>query len=234
MSRYLDPFLEMLVAERGVAQNTRVAYQRDLLDYSAFLSQQGRAPEKATARDISDYLSHIAKSGAKAATAARRLSALRQFHRFLFAEGVRGDDPTLTIDGPKRGRPLPKIMGEGEVDRLLAAAHAVAGVEGVRLACLVELLYATGLRVSELVTLPLAAVRRDEPFILVRGKGGKERLVPLSDPARARLADYRDQRAAFLRAGRSSPYLFPSRSKEGHLTRQRFGQMLKQLALGGA
>ncbi len=231
MSRYLDPFLEMLVAERGAAANTRAAYERDLRDYAHFLAARGQAPERAGAADISAYLSHLAAGGAASATAARRLSALRQFHRFLFAEGLRDDDPTVALDGPRRGRALPKLLSEPEVDRLLAAARERPGEEGVRLACLMELLYATGLRVSELVTMPRAALRREEPFLLVRGKGEKERLVPLSEPARDALLRYRDVRGAFLPGGKESPFLFPSRSKEGHLTRQRFGQMLKDLAI---
>lgn len=231
MSALAESFLEMLAAERGAAANTRAAYERDLRDYEAFLAARGVDASGARDRDVSAYLSHLAEGGAKPSTAARRLSALRQFHHFLQAEGVRGDDPTTAIDAPKRGRPLPKILSEEEVDRLLAAAQAQAGEEGVRLSCLLELLYATGLRVSELVTLPLAAVRREEPFLMVKGKGGRERLTPLSEPARAALAAYREVRDAFLPEGKESRYLFPSRSKEGHLTRQRFGQMLKELAL---
>jgi len=231
VSALAESFLEMLAAERGAAANTRAAYDRDLRDYEAFLAERGVDARTARDRDVSAYLSHLAAGGAKPATAARRLSALRQFHHFLHAEGIRADDPTTAIDAPKRGRPLPKILSEAEVDRLLAAAGAPSGPEGVRRACLLELLYATGLRVSELVTLPLAAVRRDEPFLMVKGKGGRERLTPLSEPARAALAAYRDVRAAYLPDGRESRYLFPSRSKEGHLTRQRFGQMLKELAL---
>jgi integrase/recombinase XerD len=231
VSALAESFLEMLAAERGAAVNTRAAYKRDLRDYEAFLDARGTDAVGAGDRDVSAYLSHLAAGGAKPSTAARRLSALRQFHHFLHAEGVRADDPTTAIDAPKRGRPLPKILSEEDVDRLLAAAQAQPGDEGVRLACLMELLYATGLRVSELVTLPLAAVRREEPFLMVKGKGGRERLTPLSEPARAALADYREVRAAFLPDGGESRYLFPSRSKEGHLTRQRFGQLLKGLAL---
>ncbi|MEQ8602712.1 MAG: site-specific tyrosine recombinase XerD [Marivibrio sp.] len=231
MSALAESFLEMLAAERGAAANTRAAYERDLRDYEAFLAARGADARTAQDRDVSAYLSHLAAGGAKPSTAARRLSALRQFHHFLHAEGVRADDPTGAVDAPKRGRPLPKILSEEDVDRLLAAASAASGAEGARLSCLLELLYATGLRVSELVTLPLAAVRRDEPFLMVKGKGGRERLTPLSEPARAALADYRDARTAFLPNGRESRYLFPSRSKQGHLTRQRFGQLLKELAL---
>ncbi|MBP5859073.1 site-specific tyrosine recombinase XerD [Marivibrio halodurans] len=246
MSRYLDPFLEMLAAERGAAVNTIAAYRRDLSDYDRFLNGRGERAETASAASISAYLTHLAAEGASSATAARRLSALRQFHHFLLAEGLRNDDPTLTIDAPRRGRTLPKILSEAEVERLIETARAGttagghAGAEALRLHCLLELLYATGLRVSELVDLPRGALRREEPFLIVRGKGGKERLVPLSEPARAALSAYADARARFLPGGakgggttgaKESPYLFPSRSKEGHLTRQRFGTMLKALAL---
>lgn len=229
--RDVETFLEMIVAERGAAENTRAAYERDLTAYGAFLAGRGRNARSAQARDVSDFLSDLAAEGMKPTTAARKLSALRQFHRFLYAEGMADADPTADIDPPRKGRPLPKFMTEGDVDRLLEAAHAGKGAEGARTACLIELLYATGLRVSELVTLPLAATRRDEPVLTVRGKGGKERLVPLSEPARAAIRTYRPLRAAFLAEGAESPYLFPSRSKEGHLTRQRFGQMMKALAL---
>jgi integrase/recombinase XerD len=164
------------------------------------------------------------------------LSALRQFYRFLFAEGLRADDPTAKIDSPRQGRALPKILSEDEVGRLLAGAHAAPGVEGLRLAALLELLYATGLRVSELVSLPAGAVARDPRVLIVRGKGGKERMIPLSAPAREALGRYRAAlRAPARRAGRparghESKWLFPSRGRSGHLTRQRVAQRLKALA----
>lgn len=229
--RDVETFLEMIVAERGAAENTRAAYERDLTAYGAFLAARGKGARSARGQDVSDYLSDLAVQGMKPTTAARKLSALRQFHRFLYAEGIADGDPTADIDPPRKGRPLPKFLSESEVDQLLDAARALEGPEGARAICLLELLYATGLRVSELVTLPLAATRRDDPVLTVRGKGGKERLVPLSDPARAAIRVYRPLRAAFLPEGAESPYLFPSRSKEGHLTRQRFGQMMKALAL---
>ena len=159
---------------------------------------------------------------------------MRQFYRFLLSEGARADDPTAQLDAPRLGRPLPKILAEEEIDRLIAAAAAWPGEEGMRLRCLLEMLYATGLRVSELVGLPLAAAQRDPRFLLVRGKGGKERLVPLSPPARQALADYLTCRAAFVPQAsgtKTARWLFPSRGMTGHLTRQRCGQMLKELAL---
>jgi integrase/recombinase XerD len=232
MSRWIDAFLDMLVAERGASKNTCIAYDRDLKDYTAYLKAQGQTPQTVGPEEISAYLSALARGGAKPATAARKLSALRQFHRFLYGEGYAPRDATATVDAPRKGRPLPKFLSEAEVDTLLIATRKAKGLDGVRLVCLLEVLYATGLRVSELVTLPLSAARREEPFLMVRGKGGKERLVPLSPPARDALTAYRKVRDAFLPDGvKDSPYLFPSRSKEGYLTRQRFGQMLKELAL---
>ena len=163
---------------------------------------------------------------------ARRLSALRQFFKFLVAENIRADDPSAAIDGPKLGRPLPKLLDEEETARLIEVCTAMDGPSGARLRALVELSYASGLRVSELVGMPLAAVLRDQPVLIVRGKGSKERMVPLNAPARAALNAYLEHRKAFLPKGaKTSPHLFPSRGVEGHLTRQRFGQLLKDLAI---
>lgn len=229
--REIEIFLEMMAAERGAAPNTLAAYRRDLQDYEAFLLKRGDDVLDASANDIRAYLSRLEAAGALASTAARRLSAIRQLHRFLFAETLRGDDPSSVIDSPRTRRPLPKVLNEDEVEALLAAARRVDGAEGTRLICLLELIYATGLRVSELVGLPFAAVARDQEFLVVRGKGDKERLIPLSSPAREALRDYKNVRHGFLREGQASPFLFPSASKEGHLTRQRFGQILKSLAV---
>lgn len=232
MSRFIEPFLEMLVAERGASRNTIQAYHRDLSAYSQSLSAHRTTPESAGSVDVSRYLAGLAAEGMKPSTAARKLSALRQFHKFLFAEGFADHDPTANVDAPRQGRPLPKHLTEEEVDLLLKAAKSLEGREGIRMVCLLEVLYATGMRVSELVTLPVAAVRREDPFLTVLGKGNKERLVPLSDPARDAIRAYLAMRRDFLPIGRDeSPFLFPSRSKEGHLTRQRFGQKLKVLAL---
>lgn len=231
LPRFVEPFLEMLIVERGAAANTIDAYRRDLIDYCGFLTGRSVAADRAESDDIRAYLAALSKQGVKASTAARRLSSLRQFHKFLFGEGIRPDDPTVVIDSPRQGRPLPKVMSEDEVDRLLAVTAGNGGADGARLECLLELLYATGMRVSELVTLPLTAVLRDEPFLLIRGKGGKERIVPISIPARLAINAYLEIRHAHLPADAESPYLFPSRGKEGHLTRQRFGQILKELAL---
>lgn len=235
--RFLEAFLEMMIAERGAAANTIEAYRRDLSDYHQFLGVNQAAPQDVTPQQIRNYLASLSTDGLSTASAARRLSSIRQFHRFLFSEAIRSDDPTLIIDAPKPRRALPKNLSEEEVDRLLDTARATPGKEGVRLLCLLEMLYATGLRVSELVTLPASVGLRDEPYILVMGKGGKERLTPLSEPARAALHAYHGVRPSFLAFDKArnlpieSPYLFPSRGKEGHLTRQRFGQSLKDLAL---
>jgi integrase/recombinase XerD len=221
----------MLAAERGAARLTLAAYRNDLVDLSGFLAARGAALDTAGAPMLHDYLAASATRRLAPRTVARRLSAIRQFYRFLLTDGARGDDPTSGLDTPRLGRPLPKVLTEAEVGRLIATAAAWQE-EGVRLRCLLELLYATGLRVSELVTLPLAAAQRDPRFMLVRGKGGKERIVPLSPPSRQALAEYLTARKVFLPDGGASRFLFPSRGREGHLTRQRCGQLLKELALG--
>ena len=237
-ARHIETFLEMQAAERGASGNTLEAYRRDLEVYGGFLAGRGVTLETASSDDIRAFLAQLAKAGMAPRTAARRLSALRQFYRFAFGEGLRGDDPTAAIDSPRQGRSLPKILSEAEVEALLACAHARPGHEGARLAAILELLYATGLRVSELVTLPLAAAFRDRPVLIVQGKGGRERMIPLSAPARQALAVYREARAAHLarpkkgQAGQAeSRWLFASRGRSGHLTRHRVAQLLKELAL---
>src|SRR5205085_395275 len=192
---------------------------------------RGIALDTADAAALHDYLAAAATRRLAPRTLARRLSAIRQFFRFLVSDGARLDDPSSGLDTPRLGRPLPKILSEAEVERLIDVVAARPDEEGARLRCLVELLYATGLRVSELVGLPLGAAQRDPRFMLVRGKGGKERLVPLSQPARQALAAYLDCRSRFLVQARPSRWLFPSRGAAGHLTRQRCGQLLKELAL---
>ena len=236
MSRHLESFLEMLAAERGASANTVAAYEHDLQAFAAFLGSRGL--EAAIGRDIRDYLARLDRAGLAPRTSARRLSALRQFFRFLFDEGLREDNPALSIDSPRLGRGLPRILSEAEVERLLETARGDSSPRGLRLVALLELLYATGLRVTELVRLPRAAAARDPRALIVTGKGGKERMVPLSQPARDALVAYLAQRRHFLRSRRlegpgsgDSPWLFPSRGGGGHLTRHRVGQLLKALAL---
>ena len=230
LSRHVDTFLEMLAAERGAASNTLQAYRRDLADFSAFVAARGWLPEDADGTAVRDYLAHLSGAGMAPSTSARRLSALRQFFRFLYAEGMRDDDPCATIDSPRQGRSLPRHLSEDEVEQLLAAAGRRGGAGGTRLVALLEVLYATGLRVSELVGLPRSALSRDGQMLIVRGKGGKERMIPLGDAAAEALAAYGAVRGEFAAKGRESPWLFPSRSRDGHLTRARFAQMLKAVA----
>ena len=226
-----EAFLEMLAAERGASLNTQLAYGRDLAQLRDWLLIKGLAMVSADEAALRGYLAALSRAQVSPATAARRLSCLRQFYRFLFSEGLRPDDPTARLDSPRKSRPLPKILSEADVDRLLTSAHAHRDAEGLRLAALIELLYATGLRVTELVGLPLAALREGTESILVRGKGGKERLVPLNDAAREALADYLEIRDWFVGEGLQSRWLFPSRGESGFLTRQRFAQRLKEVAL---
>lgn len=246
ISRHVENFLEMLTVERGASDNTIESYRRDLADFAVFSNARRRTPENASTDIIRAYLKKLSGAGLAASTCARRLSVLRQFFRFLHAEGVRDDDPSSVIDSPRRGRPLPKYLSEDEVDELLKATHERSGADGLRIVALVEILYATGLRVSELVGLPLAALSgwragpqaqmsRDRAVLIVRGKGGKERMVPLSEPAGEAIAAYMPVREEFLPKGRiakqAARFMFPSRGKDGHLTRARFGQMLKELAV---
>jgi integrase/recombinase XerD len=221
----------MLAAERGAASLTLAAYQNDLSDLAGFLAARGVALEAADPAGLHSYLASATTARLMPRTLARRISAMRQFYKFLLIEGVRRHDPTAELDTPRLGRPLPKILSETEIERLIAAARAWPGDEGMRVHCVIELLYATGLRISELVTLPLAAARRDPRFLLIAGKGGKERVVPLSEPGRAALSAYLDCRERFLVDSRPSRWLFPSRARAGHLTRQRSGQLLKELAV---
>jgi integrase/recombinase XerD len=229
--KHLEAFLEMLAAERGAAPLTLAAYRNDLLALARFLASRGAEPAGAEAAQLHDFLAAASAKRLAPRSLARRLSAIRQFYKFLLLEGLREDDPSAGLDAPRLGRPLPKILSETEVAALIEAAAGVAGEEGVRLRCLLELLYATGMRVSELVGLPLAAARRDPRFLLVRGKGSKERIVPLSEPGRAALAAYLACRDRFLAGRAPSRWLFPSRGRSGHLTRQRCGQLLKELAV---
>ncbi|OIN86535.1 MAG: recombinase XerD [Alphaproteobacteria bacterium CG1_02_46_17] len=234
----------MLTTERGAALNTRHAYWRDLADVSLYLrSTRSKEIDAATTEDLKSYLQDLGtkihvkgqnKNQIAVRTVARRLSALRQFYRYLVSENTRSEDPTSGIESPKQTRTLPKTLSEGEVDTLIKVAGEQGGAESLRLVCLLELLYATGLRVSELVGLPMSAIAEGSQFIMVEGKGGRERMVPLSESAQKALGHYTDVRAQFIsgeEAARQSKWLFPSRTSDsGHLTRQRFAQLLKDLA----
>ncbi|MBP0582331.1 site-specific tyrosine recombinase XerD [Labrys sp. LIt4] len=239
-SRLINAFLDMVSAERGGADNTLQAYRRDLTDYSDFLKGRGGAIATAGADEARAHLAALSDLGFKATTLARHLSAIRQLHKFLYAEGFRTDDPTGVLDGPKRGRALPKVLDVAEVDRLLAAA--AEGIEdatrplserlrAARLSALLETLYASGLRVSELVSLKRTAARPGLAMLNVVGKGAKERLVPLTEAARRAMQAYLSLLAQTGRDG-ASPWLFPSFGESGHLTRQHFARELKMLAVG--
>ena len=221
-----------MAAERGASNNPCQAYQRDIADFSVWMSQRGRSVEAATSDDIRGFLSALADRQLAASSSARKLSTLRQFFGFLQGDGHRSDNPTAIVDSPRQGRSLPKVLSEADVDRLLAATRTVKGPAGIRLTAMMELLYATGLRVSELVALPLNAVAGNRQFLLVTGKGNKERLVPITGEARAAVDAYLEIWLMFVPDGKQSKFLFPSRGKEGHITRRRFAQMLSDLAPG--
>jgi integrase/recombinase XerD len=248
-TRLIGLFLDMLAAEQGAGTNTLDAYRRDLEDFSGFLARTGQDFAGAETQSLRDYLADLDVRGFKSSSVARRLSAMRHLFRFLLNERIRGDDPAAILSGPKRGRGLPKVLSIADVDRLLARAKALADapqlpalqrLRTMRLHCLLEVLYATGLRVSELVSLPIAAARRDAAMIVVRGKGNKERLVPLNEQARRAMAEYLAARTALQkettksdtasRGRTASKWLFPSFGASGHLTRQHFARDLKQLA----
>jgi integrase/recombinase XerD len=245
--RLIDLFLDMLAAEQGAGDNTLSAYRRDLEDLSAFLARARSSFTGADTDRLRGYLSDLDARGFKSSSVARRLSAIRHLFRFLLTEGIRSDDPAAILSGPKRGRPLPKVLSIAEVDRMLGHARAQADADAApgqklraaRLACLLEVLYATGLRVSELVALPASAARRDARMLVVRGKGNKERLVPLNDAAREAMASYLAMQAAAAapaakaKAAKPAPskWLFPSFGDSGHLTRQHFARELKELAV---
>jgi integrase/recombinase XerD len=238
--RLIALYLDMLAAERGAGENTLAAYGRDLEDFSDYLKTTGRTIAKASTDNLRAYLGALSRRGLRAATVARRLSAIRQLYRFLYSEGHRADDPAAVLEGPKRERALPKTLTLAEVDDLLRVAGTTdpamplpARLRAARLACLVEILYATGLRVSELVALPMSAARKDARMIVVRGKGNKERLVPLNDAAKRAMVNYLALLSEADRdAGSKGPskWLFPSFGESGHLTRQHLARELKSLA----
>jgi len=229
---WIDAFLEMMAVERAAARNTLTAYEKDLVDARAFLAGRQDDLDTAPAEAIEAYFADLGARGLSPATAARRRSAVRQFYRFVLGEGWRADDPSRRVEAPRAGRPLPKVLSRDAVERLIAAAAAKDGAQGLRLACMVELLYASGLRISELLNLPLAVIARDPAFLMVKGKGGKERLAPLNDAARTAVKAYVAVRPGFLPKGvKDSPWLFPSRGKGGRLTARRVSQLLEDAAI---
>ena len=242
-AKLITLFLDMLAAEQGAGDNTLGAYRRDLTDFSEFLAPTGRGFAGVETQALRDYLADLDGRGFKSSSVARRLSAMRHLFRFLLNERIRTDDPAAILSGPKRGRALPKVLSISDVDRLLARAKALMDapnasalqrLRAMRLYCLLEVLYATGLRVSELVALPRSAARRDARMIMVRGKGNKERLVPLNEASRQSMADYLAAIEAIKpekkKNAANSKWLFPSFGETGHLTRQHFARDLKELA----
>lgn len=227
--RLIDLYLDMLAAERGAAANTVAAYRRDLTAIGEALPK-GRRLFDAGPDDLRHCLQGMVKAGLSASTQARKLSTLRGFYRFLVQDGLRSDDPAQALDSPRLSRPLPKVLTVEDVSALLQCAATKTDHKGLRLTCLLEVIYASGLRVSELLGLPHPPLGPDPRFLQVRGKGGRERLAPMSPEALEALARYLEVRPMFLVKGQPSPWLFPSRGVEGHLTRQAFGIALKQLA----
>src|SRR6478735_3366732 len=242
-ARLITLFLDMLAAEQGAGDNTLQAYRRDLTDFSEFLARSRQTFAGADTQNMRDYLADLDVRGFKSSSVARRLSAMRHLYRFLLSEHHRRDDPAAILSGPKRGRGLPKVLSIADVDRMLTKARELTlaadashlqRLRAIRLYCLLEVLYATGLRVSELVSLPLSASRRDARMIVVRGKGNKERLVPLNEASRQAMADYLAALEALKPENKknaaNSKWLFPSFGDSGHLTRQHFARDLKELA----
>ncbi len=233
----VELFLDMQAAERGAGENTLTAYRNDLADLATHLRAGGHNLADASTDDLRRFLASLAERGFKPTSVARRLSAMRQLFRFLYAEGKRSDDPAAVLQGPKRGRALPKVLSVAEVDRLLKQAHAeaqdeklspAARLRAARLLCLLETVYATGLRVSELVALPASAARRDQAMLVVRGKGGKERLVPLNREAKRAMSEYLTLRTD-VEDKTQAKWLFPSFGEQGHITRQHFARELKAI-----
>lgn len=233
----IEDFLSMLMAQRQASENTVTAYRRDLLDYALFVASRRMNLSQASRDDIEAYLAHLTEQRIAASSSARKTSAIRQFYRFLLSEDKRQDNPTSLLVGARRQRPLPHVLSHAEVEQLFTTACADTSPEGRRLHAMLQILYASGLRVSELVSLSMAQVRQSlqsaagqTSFLVVTGKGGRERIAPLHFEAIRALQAYLDIRAVFISGSAYSAFLFPSNSREGHLTRQRLGQLLKELA----
>ena len=235
VSPHIDAFIDMMSSERSASNNTIDSYKCDLFDFSSFLHRRIHDPSAASITHIRDYFKRVSEAGMATSTVARKISVIRQFYRFLVEDGIREDDPTQHIKSPRRDSTLPKCLSQNQVELLLDAVRERDGPEGVRLTALLEILYATGLRISELVSLPVVAFDREQRMLLVEGKGRKERIVPLNQLAGEALREYLDCRDYFLKKARLSGicdrYLFPSRSKQGYLTRSRVAQLLKEIAV---
>lgn len=236
--RWISTFLEAAAAEQGAATNTQLAYGRDLKDFADWMERRSLSFETVQETDVTDYLVHCDAQGLAKSTRARRLSAIKQVYRFAFEEGWREDNPAIQLSGPGRDKRLPKTLSEDEVDRLLAAAstHGRTEADRARNTCLMQVLYATGMRVTELVSLPVSATRGDPRMLLILGKGGKERMVPLSPPAREALTAWLEHRDTIEDLARkkgkpASKFLFPSRGKAGYLTRHAFYMLIKEFAV---
>lgn len=237
MKQDISTFLDAQAAELGASENTLLAYGRDLLDFASWLDKHQQFHRDVGERQIRDYLIHCSDAGLAASTRARRLSSIKQFYRFSYEEGWRNDNPAAQIRGPGKRKQLPKTLSETDVDALLNAArrHGKSTAEKKRNSCLMEVLYATGMRVSELVTLPVSAARGDPRMLLISGKGGKERMVPLTDSARKALSDWlrvhdETEDQARNEGHNESPFLFPGQGKAGHMTRQAFHRLIKEFA----
>lgn len=227
----INLFLEMMAVERGASRNTLDAYGRDLRDLQTFLARRSVTPLDASVDDLRAYVGFLDETGLSASTAARRLAAMRQLYRFLYLEERRADDPTVSIDNPKRGSRLPRVLGEEDVRSLIETAYDGEDAEARRIQLLMELVYGSGLRVSELIGMPLSALSADRSTIRICGKGGKERVIPIGRAARAALEAWLPLRDGLVRRPLEARFLFPSRGRLGHLTRQRFAQLLKDLAI---
>jgi integrase/recombinase XerD len=238
MTQYsiIDQFLDSIAAEKGSGRNTIEAYRHDLEDLALFLSGKKTNIKKAQSADLEKYLQNVFTAGLSSKTASRRLSSIRQIYKFLYTENLRNDNPAIKLDSPKNGSSLPKYLSEAEVDLLLKSAHQDQSQEGLRLSAMLEIMYASGMRVTELVSLPINTIQQSgkdkklKQIITIKGKGRKERMVILNNSALSALEKYLPTRSAFLKEKEKSSYLFPSNSQDGYITRQRFFQLIKQLA----